>query len=393
MDGENKNITILGVGGAGCRIVGQLAQWEASAAIKLLALDTDEKSLRATMLSEEQMILAGRQWRAGRGCGGDDIAGQRAVAAERGKLEKIFADTQLLIIVGGLGGGTCTGGLPVILGVTGKLRIQTMLLLSLPFSMEGFRRKQLADARLISDLLPVADALITLPNDLLFSTLPADTPLAEACELADREIARTALALSAILTAGNLFSADMASFSTVLKRRAAVCAIGVGVVKTSESSPAGAMEKLLSSPLLGGPDVFNRADAAVLTVLGGKELSLADARASLELLSNQLDKSPERTVLLGAGTSDDWQGIMQLTALLIRYLDEPGNKHSAAGNDDSGTKNKRKQRKNQELMQEELPLGFEDKGIMENTTPVFFDDEDLDIPTFKRRGIIIDCGE
>jgi cell division GTPase FtsZ len=269
--------------------------------------------------------------------------------------------------------------------------------------MEGYGRRKQADDRICADLLPLADCLIALPNDLLFSTLPPETPLAQALELADTEMARTALALSSILFAGNVFSTDISTFSAMLKPNA-LCSIGVGVAPANEENAVEkAIEKMMQSPLLGGPAELQRSDAVVFTVIGGPGLSLGNAKNALELANSQLDKSLERTVLLGAGTAPQWEDFIQITALTVRYTDKAAVKPISPV---TGTKTRTTsrgsamQRKaasaaaaDSSFVQQTLELDTIDKGIMENSTPDIFKGEDLDIPTFKRHGIVIDPGK
>ena len=396
---SERKITLLAIGGAGCRIIRHIAGSPEAAKLQLLALDSDIESLENSGLPAENRIIAGMNLRSGRGCGGNEIMGRSAASVERPRLAKILEGTDILLIVGGLGGGMCTGGLPVVLGVARHLHITTMLMLSLPFAMEGYGRRKQADERICSDLLPLADCLIALPNDLLFSTLPPETPLAQALELADKEMSRTALALSQILFAGNLFSADLSNFSAMLKPNA-LCSIGVGVVPADDENAAeNAISKMMLSPLLGGPEELQRADAVAFTVIGGSRLSLGEAKRALELANSQLDDNAERTVLLGAGTSQDWTGFIQVTALTVRYMDK--NAVVSVEKAASGKTQPRRQmpaRKNQlasdaGFIQQTLDLDTVDKGIMDNTTPDFYNGEDLDIPTFKRHGIFVDPGK
>ena len=278
--------------------------------VRLLALDTDRASLEATGLPAEDQLLAGELWRGGRGCGGSDLDGQRAVAHERPRLENVLRDSKFLLVLCGLGGGTASGGAQVVTSVAAKLKLPNLFLVTLPFMLEGPRRRNLAEKVLI-DLFDVADAVVTLPDDLLFSTLPGDVPLAAAFEMADRECAGTALALSAVLGAGNLLNADMASLTALLKRRKSLCSIGIGIVRGEDGSPAEETpEKLVSgmlaSPLLGGPQVLKAADAAVVSMLGGADLSLGDVKNTLELVAKYLPAGAEQ--LTAASSRPDWQG-------------------------------------------------------------------------------------
>ena len=117
--------------------------------------------------------------------------------------------------------------------------------MTLPFSMEGFKRRHLADDKIKNDILPIADAVIALPNDLLFSTLEAETSLTEALQLSDQELSRTLLALAFVLGGANLFNADFAAFTGVLKRRHTLCSLGTAVVDNAENAADMVMEKML----------------------------------------------------------------------------------------------------------------------------------------------------
>ena len=387
-------VTLLALGGAGCRIIRRIAGTPGAEKLRLLAMDSDEESLKESGLPAENCIIAGMNLRSGRGCGGNDILGRSAASVERPRLARILEGTEILLIIGGLGGGMCSGGLPVVLGVARHLHITTMLMLSLPFAMEGYGRRKQADDRICSDLLPLADCLIALPNDLLFSTLAPETPLAQALELADVEMARTAVALSSILLSGNLFSADVATFSALLKPNA-LCSLGVGVVSTAEGeSLEAAVEKMMLSPLLGGPAELQRADAVIFTVIGGTQLSLGTAKNVLDLACSQLDKSVDRKILIGAGSAPEWDGMVQITALTVRYTDKkPETPAVAAAPTRRSSSRRNINPVDAAFVQQTLDLDTDDKGIMENSTPDFFNGEDLDVPTFKRRGIFVDQGK
>lgn len=388
----NENICIMALGGAGCRIIGEFSALEEAKKFRMMALDSDVESLKNSGLPEENCIQVGKLLRSGRGCGGDVISGQQALANERKNLVSILGDIKVLVIVTGLGGGLATGGLPVILGVAAKLHIVTAVIATLPFSMEGFSRRQHSDDKLKNDILPLADAAVVLPNDLLFSTLPAEVALADAFKLSDQEVARSVLALVSILGGGNLFSADFASITGILKRRQTLCSLGTARVDDGDCAVETAMEKMLASPLLGGPDALDNADAVLFSLLGGPELSLASARAALDLCSRQIAPESEKNILLGAATAEEFAGKLQLTVLSVRYLDrseinrEPARKRNGLRGAHSDSAD--------DGLQMDLPnLTVEDKGIMANTVPVIHDGADLDIPAFKRRGIVIDPGK
>ena len=182
----------------------------------------------------------------------------------------------------------------------------------------------------------------------------------------------------------------------------ALCSLGVGVVPADEENAVEhAVEKMMLSPLLGGPAELQRADAVAFTIIGGPQLSLGEAKTALELANKQLDKSVERNVLIGAGTAPEWQDFIQVTALAVRYTDKAPIKpvstaptaKTAVHRRPASIQRKVAEAADSAFVQQTLELDTIDKGIMENTSPDFFNGEDLDIPTFKRRGIIIDPGK
>ena len=390
------DISIMAVGGAGCRIMRILRTLPGAESVRLLAVDTDRAALESSGLPEENCLLAGEVWRGGRGCGGSELDGQRAVAHERPRLEDLLRGTGFLLVLCGLGGGTASGGMSVVSSVAAKLKLPNLFLVTLPFMLEGPRRRNLAEKVLAESLFDVADAVVTLPNDLLFSTLPGDVPLAAAFEMADRECAGTALALSAVLGAGNLLNADMASLTALLKRRKSMCSIGVGIVRgcPAEEVPEKLVSGMLASPLLGGPQVLKAADAAVISLLGGGDLSLGDVRNTLDLVAKYLPSDAEQ--LTAASSHPDWQGARQLCVLTIKYSEAaPDIRTRGAGVRTrpeplpAPSKPASSPRAGEQL---EFTLDPVSKGIMERTTPVIWENEDLDEPTFKRRNIVIDDG-
>lgn len=391
-----KMITVLALGGAGCRILRVLAASPAAQSMRLLAVDTDAESLERCGVEESCRLLAGSRWRGGHGCGGNVIDGQRAMAHERSALERLLTGSEMLLTVGGLGGGTASGGVPVVLSVARKLGIPTMFLMTLPFALEGHSKRRVAEETVKGELLGLADAVLCLPNDLLFSVLEATTPLAEAFRLADREVSRTVLALTAVLRNGNLLAADFGDFITLLKRRKSFCSIGVGVSSSSEPSARIdlAMEELLHSPLLGGVGKIGEADAVILSLLGGPELSIGETKAALELASRQV--KPETRMIVGAATAEEWRGMIQLCAVTVRFDAENEVAEVMHKSVDRTPKRSRAAGAGPAEDASQLTLPFPEavsKGIMENTTPVIWNGEDLDIPTFQRRNTVLDNGK
>ena len=393
---ENGKFCVIGVGGAGCRVISHLLDEPGVDNIKLIAIDTDKNGLAASRLAPENCILAGELWRNGRGTGGSVIDGQRAMSHERKRIEEMLKDVKMLVICAGLGGGTASGGVPIVLSCASNLHVPAVTLVSMPFSVEGGLRQRTAEQAVNNEIIRIADAVIPIPNDLLFAGLDPATPLAEAFQLADREMARSVLAFSTILCSGNLLNADFSDFSALLWRKKSRCSLGIGVIDTADGqedfTAEKAFAKLLESPLLGGASALCDADAVIFTLTGGPELSLSDAQSVFTVSSSHIGK--KTAVMVGAAVYPEWQGKFQYTALAVKYeLEE-----ISPGTGAVRRKSKRAESVEQDtgdMIQELLPLTETEfsRGIMEKTTPVRWNGEELDIPTFLRKNHIVDTGK
>ena len=394
---EQKKITVLGIGGSGCRIVGILKENPLAAQLRLAALDSDSASLESSGLEEGVRLLAGERWRNGRGCGGSTLDGQRVVAHERSRIEKLLEGVPFLLVVGGLGRGTASGGMPVVLSVARKLEIPTLFIVTLPFTLEGHSKRKIAEDTVKNELLGLADAVICLPNDLLFSVLESTTPLSSAFKLADQELSRTVLALTMVLLHGNLLAADFGSFITLLKRKKSFCSIGVGIASgeiDGEGRGEAAMERLLHSPLLGGADKLNEADAVIFTLLGGPELSLGETRQILELAGRQV--KPDTQLIVGAATGEAWAGKGMLSAVTVKFDAESEAGELLRSSSERAPRRTRTPSAAAHATDADqliLPLEPVSKGVMERGPQVKWGNEDLDVPAFKRRNITIDNGK
>lgn len=390
---EESKFTIMGIGGAGCRITGTLRQMPGAGRVRLLAADTDRNDLEKTGLPESNALLAGEMWRGGLGCGGSAADGKVAIGRARHEISAMISGSKMLMLVAGLGGGTASGGIPVVLSEAMKLHIPVILLLTLPFSHEGNQRRRQSLQVLDEEISNIADAVITLPNDLLFSVLPSTAPVVEAFKMADEQVARTALALSELLCAGNLLNADFSSFAAMLKRRKSRCSIGVGISRSEDGvrRPELAFEQMLHSPLLGGSSQLLEADAVIFSLLGGPELSLGDVQTVFGLGEKFIRSDAE--LLTSAATAPEWRGMLQFSALTIKF-----DKQQEAASAKKNTKKTHGAEMdslfgNTAIEQPVLPFAHVSKGIMESTQKVVWNGEDLDIPTCIRHNEVIDTGK
>ena len=392
---KSGKVTVVGIGNSGVKIINRLAALKESVWLNIIAVDTDAESVKKCNIPNK--IVADSQWRNGIGCGGDVIKGQRSLARERPRINELLEDSSLLIVTGGLGGGTATGGAPIFASVAKSLKIPTIFIMTTPFTLEGHRKRR-NDEDGVRELLPTVDVLLCLPNDLLFSSLPADCPVGDAFEKADIEVARAILGVSEIMRCRNLLSADFSDFTAVMNKRKSVCSIGVGTAGTADGLNRChlALEHMLESPLLGGTSQMKEADALFLVMTGGMDLNIGETKMAFEAAAKFIN--PDSRVIVGANTDPAYNDLVQITAITVKFdkkeTKEDSRRNESFGFDPSPVRtmvNNTAPVKGFE--QGELPLQNISKGIFLNTTPVNYNGEDLDVPTYQRTMVIIDRGE
>lgn len=389
----NGQVAILGLGGAGGRVVESICQLPESANLRLGVFDTDRRALeQLTALPDACKYLCGEQWLQGMGAGGDVMKGQRAISHDSSNLQTFMQGAGLLVVVGGLGGGTATGCAGFISRMARSNNLAALSIFEMPFSFEGHGRCQTAENAL-RELIEQPGTVIAVPNDLLFSVLPAETAFADAFRMADKELARAVLGVIDVVTPGNLLSADMGDLAAVLKSRKNYAAVGVGMgnEESAAQSCITALNTLMDSPFLGGAAKLKEADAVILNLTGGEELSISDVRRTLES-AGTLPGSNAR-VLVGVNMRKDLGKSVHLTAIAVKY-DE---REAVAVEDKPRTVRKTTRRRNKQEaaqpVQQMLPLTITSCGIFEGRTPTIIDGVNYDIPAFVRRQVSIDSGE
>ena len=389
-DLKMKKLTVLGVGSAGCRITGILNKLPGAENLRLLGFDCDAAALKNSGLPPENLLLAGEKWRQGRGCGGNVNDGKSAAAAERESLARLLAESQLLVVISCLGRGFGSGAMSVIQSVTSKLKLPTIFLLNTPFLFEGAGRRNVAEQTISLDLLPLAGAVVTVPNDLLFCTLDPSVPHEEAFALADRVMAEAARALAVTLCSGNRLTADYDTLCALLNRQHAQCSIGhASVAPDEEDKERKLVEKLLDSPMLGGSSKLKNADAVLMMLNGGSGLSLGESRIIFE--SARKYTSNECELLVGAGADSSWGEEMQLVAVTVKFDTPPaGNEREEVISTVVRKGRKKKSESGDEFQPDLFAPQTHELGVMEGTIPVVIDGVNLDVPTFLRKNIPVD---
>ncbi|MFW6414264.1 MAG: hypothetical protein ACOCZS_03075, partial [Verrucomicrobiota bacterium] len=401
MGKDTKHVVVLGIGGAGVKIANGVSRLNGAENVMVALADTDQRTLAGSTEDVIEIPL-GKGWNCQHGCGADMQLGEKATGAAQDDLKELLQDANLAIVVAGLGGGTGSGGARLMARLAQELAVPVLFVVTLPFAFEGNWRRRQADSAL-SPLRDLTDTVIAVQNDLLFNSLPADTVLDDAFNYADQLLSRAIFGLAGMARAEWMLSADFTAIKKLLKRQPEICYVGLGVAD-SEDRVGRAVEEFAQSPLLGGELTMKSAEAAVVTMLTGYQLSVGELKSGLTALQERFNDNAE--VLLGACTSTGCGNEIQITGLVCCSAenDEKSDEHPQSyevadtetgknlHNEKSNTSRKKNDRRKpvRDTVQEELPLQEQSAGMFSGSSPTVFEGENLDIPTFQRRGIKIE---
>lgn len=388
MGQPDDRVAVLGLGGAGGNIVARLAADSRSERLGLGVADTDSEALER--LVNVVQIPLGTEWTGRSGCGGDRDLGERAASESAGELREFLGGARLALIVAGLGGGTGSGAIDVVARLVREADTAAFFITTLPLVSEGNWRRQHAEDALVP-LRELADVVVVVPNDLLFTSLPPDSPADQAFAVVDKALADGIDGLSRIASARSLLPVDFADFRSLLKGRPATCALGVGRA-SGEGRCRAALDAFVSCPLVGGREALSAAHAAAVTLVGGPDLAVGEMQDALgdcqELFSTNA------RVVFGTYTDPSVEGEVQITGLLCSYAEPPGtSKPQGKATAVAAGRKRRSHQHAQDSRQGELPLTELALGVFSGGPPTIVGGENLDVPTFQRRGVDLDAGE
>ncbi len=406
---EIVRIKILGVGGAGNNAVDRL-KLDNLDRIHLAAINTDAQALAASPVQEKLMI--GRSITRGLSTGGEPDLGKKAAEIDRDKITKLVGGTDLVFLLAGLGGGTGSGAAPVIAEIAAQQGALVIAFVTLPFTMEGTRRNATAEAAL-NELRTVCHAVIPLPNDILLQQMDEHATVLDAFAQADAWINRGVRSICSMLFNTGLINLDFATLRKAFTNRGGKTLFGLGTAKAGESV-ADALHDLLICPLLHTPELSRRADSLVVNIVGGASLSLAKVNEIMSFVAEKFG-SRENTVL-GAVIDESMQDTLEICVIGTTDIGhrKPARKHaialppkpaqtpppaapasqeapatSAAGLDNVKAPAAKTKEHADPDSQGEFTFVADDehRGFFDHTDRFFFEGEDIDVPTFRRRGI------
>jgi len=281
---ENKNLAakvkIIGIGGGGNNALNTMISYQLSG-VEFIAANTDAQAMAANMAPFKLQL--GENLTKGLGAGANPEIGRKAALEDVEKIREALKGADMVFITAGLGGGTGTGGAPVIAEVAREMGALTVAIVTKPFYFEGKKRMKQAEEGL-ANLKMTADALITIPNQRLLSISGKSMTLLEAFKKADEVLYHAAKGISDIIVGHGIINLDFADVRTVMSETG-MALMGTGIA-TGENRSVEAAQRAISSPLL--EDItIEGARGLLINITGGENMTLSEINEATTLIQKE----------------------------------------------------------------------------------------------------------
>ncbi len=409
-------VKIFGVGSGGIAMLEQIACSALAGACRV-AISADAESLARSTAGEK--ISVETKLLRGLGTGGDPERGQAAAEEFFPTLKEACAGATAVFIVAGLGGGAGTGIGPVLARAAKEAGALVLAFVTLPFTCEGNRRQQLA-RRGLEQLKAEADGVICLPNQKLFQLIDENTSVVEMFKATGGLLAEGVNSVWQLLARKGLIEIHFADLCGLLRdRHGESCFATASATGTGRAREA--VEQLFAHPLLDGGKALSESEAVLVSLTGGPDLTMAEVNRVMEQINGQC---PQAQVIMGAAIEEDFRERLAITMVVTRRGAVAAKKVStgAAGETDSLLEQEtvarpqsrivppppeispeaaramfaskspgaaRSRKSHAKMSQGTLPLEIISKGRFDKSEPTIHKGEDLDVPTYIRRGVAL----
>lgn len=346
-------IRVVGVGGGGGNAINSMIEKRLQG-VDFFAINCDMQSLERNKAPNK--IQIGKNLTRGLGAGADPSIGQRAVEEDRDEIARAIAGSDMVFVTAGMGGGTGTGGGPIVANIAKSIGALVVGIVTRPFTCEGKKRMAQAESG-IEEMKKQVDTLIVIPNQKLLSIVERNTPLQEAFDRANEVLHNATRGISELITTPGLINVDFADVRTIM-REMGDALMGSGVA-TGENRAIEAAHAAISSPLLEGVSISG-ALGVLVNVTGGATMSLVEVDEAVSVIHEAAGE--EANVIMGAVIDENLGDEMMVTVI-------------ATGFNKRGVSGVRIARQTAKVI-ERIPVGLQDLQRLEE-------------PAFLRKGIDI----
>ena len=315
-------IKVIGVGGGGGNAVNRMVR-EGFEGVQFIVANTDVQALRINAAPVK--IQLGEKLTKGLGAGADPVVGRHAALEDTEKLIQAIDGADLVFVTTGLGGGTGTGGAPIIASLASELGALTIAVVTRPFIFEG-RKRALQAEQGLEELRDCVDSVITIPNERLLTNIERTTPLLDAFAAADDVLRQAIQGISDLILVPGLINLDFADVKTILTGMG-VAVMGTGVGR-GENRAVDAARKAISSPLLEDASI-DGARGVIINVTGGSDLSLVEVSEASSIIHEAAHE--EANIIFGAVIDPKLDGQVKITVIATGF-DRPGSRRLIPGN-------------------------------------------------------------
>src|SRR5438094_2124478 len=302
-------IKVVGIGGGGVNAVNRMIE-EGLKGVEFIAINTDAQAL---LMSDADLKLdIGREITRGLGAGSNPETGRTAVGEARETIEEVLKGADMVFVTAGEGGGTGTGGAPVVAEIAKSLGALTIGVVTRPFSFEGRRRSVQADAG-ISKLKDKVDTIIIIPNDRLLSVSNDKTSVLNAFKMADEVLLQGVQGITDLITTPGLINTDFADVKMIMTN-AGSALMGIGYA-SGEGRALNAARAAISSPLLEAS--IEGARGILLNISGGSDLGLFEVNEAAEIIRGVAH--PDANIIFGAVLDDTMGDEVRVTVIAAGF--------------------------------------------------------------------------
>jgi cell division protein FtsZ len=302
-------IKVVGVGGGGVNAVNRMIE-QGLRGVEFIAVNTDAQAL---LMSDADVKLdIGRDLTRGLGAGADPDKGRQAAEDHAQDIEDALKGADMVFVTAGEGGGTGTGGAPVVARIARALGALTIGVVTRPFSFEGKRRASQADDG-IANLREEVDTLITIPNDKLLQMIDHQIAILDAFKQADQVLLQGVSGITDLITTPGLINLDFADVKAVMSN-AGSALMGIGSARGEDRARAAA-EMAVSSPLLEAS--IDGANGVLLSIAGGSDLGLFEVSAAANLI--QEAASEDANIIFGTVIDDALGDEVKVTVIAAGF--------------------------------------------------------------------------
>ncbi|WP_109526241.1 MULTISPECIES: cell division protein FtsZ [Nocardia] len=302
-------IKVVGIGGGGVNAVNRMIE-QGLKGVEFIAVNTDAQAL---LMSDADVKLdVGRELTRGLGAGADPEVGRRAAEDHKDEIEEVLKGADMVFVTAGEGGGTGTGGAPVVASIARKLGALTIGVVTRPFSFEGKRRGGQAETG-INLLRESCDTLIVIPNDRLLQLGDAAVSLMDAFRSADEVLLNGVQGITDLITTPGLINVDFADVKSVMSG-AGSALMGIGSAR-GEGRSVKAAESAINSPLLEAS--MDGAHGVLLSIAGGSDLGLFEINEAASLV--QEAAHIEANIIFGTVIDDSLGDEVRVTVIAAGF--------------------------------------------------------------------------